>query len=150
MALIWHSYMFCLFDRFAKMYHLNKLREGALGLMRSRFKDVVHGPEFKQLNTEDLIEYISGMHSVFFICFLFFCFFFLLVRVSILLIPNFSLSSCEQLLPRRIYMTSWRWLQLWRGFKLHHHIMRPLQKGRPSTSRHFRGKTLKSSLTWAH
>ncbi len=46
------------------MYHLNKLREGALGLMRSRFKDVVHGPEFKQLSTEDLIEYISGMNTI--------------------------------------------------------------------------------------
>ena len=38
---------------------LNKLRDGALSLMMSKFKEVVHGPEFKQLSAEDLIEYIS-------------------------------------------------------------------------------------------
>ena len=45
--------------RFAKLYSLNKLRDGALSLMMSKFKEVFHGPEFKQLSAEDLIEYIS-------------------------------------------------------------------------------------------
>ena len=45
--------------RFAKLYSLNKLKDGALSLMMSKFKEVVHGPEFKQLTAEDLIEYIS-------------------------------------------------------------------------------------------